>query len=137
MRLSKNFTLEEMTRSATAIRKRIPNNPNDAEVAHLAFLCLEVLQPLRDTLQQPIIVTSGFRSKQLNKAVGGVSNSYHLQGMAADILVTSEKIAELYSKILLKQAPTDVVIYERKGTSQWLHVQWSYKPRHKYLKIIK
>lgn len=85
MRLSRDFTLEELVYSATALRLGIDNTPTDQEEANLRRLATEVLQPLRDEWGRPIVVTSGYRCAALNKAVGGTSSSQHLRGEAADI----------------------------------------------------
>lgn len=137
MNLSKNFTLEEMTASKTAARRHIDNTPNATEKEHLRILCSELLQPLRDAIGSPIIVTSGFRCRALNKAVGGAPLSYHCMGMAADLHLPNSNMATVYAKILLKQEKTDLVIHEIQGKTEWLHIQYSNAPRHRFLKIIK
>lgn len=85
MKLSKNFTLKEMTTTNTGL----PNFITDLEIDNLRRLCQKVLQPARDRYGKPIIVNSGYRSQQVNKAVGGVSTSQHLKGEAADITAGS------------------------------------------------
>ena len=90
MRISKNFTYDEMVYSATAERLKIPNIPNDTEKANLVKLVTEILQPIRDKWGSPIVVTSGYRSEVVNKAVGGVKNSQHRLGQAADIKIGSK-----------------------------------------------
>lgn len=85
MNLSKNFTLYEMTASSTANKHGISNVPSAKETQNLYKLCNEVLQPIRDKYGKPIIVSSGFRNKQVNKLVGGAANSQHMKGEAADI----------------------------------------------------
>lgn len=137
IRLSQHFTLQEMTRSATAERLMIKNVPTDMEIARLRVLCCNLLEPLRNAFGAPIVVTSGFRSKALNKAVGGANNSYHTMGMAADIAIAGRKTADKMAAYLLTLNETDQVIYETKGAAQWLHIGWSYHPRHEYLKILK
>ena len=87
MRLTKNFTLEEFIRSQTAKTKGLKNEPNEEHIRNLLQLTQNLLQPLRNIYQEPFIVSSGFRSLELNEAVGGVSSSQHLKGMAADIKV--------------------------------------------------
>ena len=82
MKLSKNFTLEEMVATS---HKRLQDTPTLDVVQNLQKLCVLVLQPLRDTLGAPVYINSGYRSKRLNARVGGVPNSRHLQGRAADI----------------------------------------------------
>lgn len=89
MQISKNFSYDEMYYSATAKRLGIDNTPNEKELAELVKLVNTILQPIRDKWGSPIIVTSGFRSEVLNKAVGGVKNSQHRLGQAADIKIGS------------------------------------------------
>ena len=94
MKLTKNFSLEELTRSDTAERKGIDNSPTAEHIHNLAALCENVLQPLRDKLKHSIRVTSGYRSEKLNKAIGGASRngkptSEHCYGKAADIWIES------------------------------------------------
>lgn len=90
MKLSKNFTSEELVRSTTAQRLRINNEPSSKELASLTVLATYILQPLRDAWGQPIVVSSGYRCEELNKAVGGAKNSQHLLGEAADIHTLSD-----------------------------------------------
>lgn len=90
MKLSKNFTSEELVRSTTAQRLRINNEPSSKELASLTVLATDILQPLRDAWGQPIVVSSGYRCEELNKAVGGAKNSQHLLGEAADIHTLSD-----------------------------------------------
>ena len=93
MQLSEHFSLSEFTRSATAAKYGIdntfdPSNPAHAEIiANLRNLCEQVLEPLRAFASQPIIISSGYRSPALNRAVGGAKNSQHLTGEAVDIRI--------------------------------------------------
>ena len=75
MNITKNFTLEELVASATAKRLKIDNTPSKEEEARLYLLAYRILQPLRDRYGKPIRISSGFRCKALNKAVGGVPTS--------------------------------------------------------------
>ena len=84
-RVSKNFTLEELRDSATAKKLGIINAPGVDEVCAMCALVHNVLQPLRDAMNEPIKIGSGYRCAKLNTAVGGVSNSQHTKGEAADI----------------------------------------------------
>ena len=77
MELSKNFTLREMTRSQTATRKGIDNNPTGTHQSNLVLLCQNILQPLRDYYGRPLRVTSGYRSPELCIAIGSSVNSQH------------------------------------------------------------
>ena len=83
MKLSTNFSLQELTKSDIAIRMQIDNTASPQVVENLQALVDNVLQPLRDAFG-PIIVTSGYRSKAVNKACGGSTASHHCQGYAAD-----------------------------------------------------
>jgi len=85
MKLTKNFSLDEFTKSQTAVRKGIPNVPNTAQRLRIIDLCIDVLQPLRDSLGRSININSGFRCEKLNKAIGGSGKSQHCKGEAADI----------------------------------------------------
>lgn len=90
MNITEHFTLEELTRSETARAKGINNAPDGKARAELVRLCTTVLEPLRAAYGAPIIVSSGYRSPHLNKAVGGVANSQHLKGQAADVHSVSD-----------------------------------------------
>jgi hypothetical protein len=81
---SKDFTWEELTTTGTGL----PNNPGPADRARLALLAREVLQPIRDRFG-PLVITSAYRSAEVNQAVGGASASHHLKGNAADLYATS------------------------------------------------
>lgn len=95
MDLTKNFTLEELTASATAKRLGIDNTPSAEELENLMRLA-GVLQKIRDSFGMPIVVNSGFRCRYLNKAKGGAVNSDHLYGCAADI----QSVGDKYNKTL-------------------------------------
>ena len=107
MRLSKNFTLEEMV--ATSHRK-LQDTPALEVVQNLQKLCVLVLQPLRDTIGSPVYINSGYRSKRLNARVGGVLNSRHLQGKAADIHCDNLDYAKVIFDIL-RQNPNVAYTY--------------------------
>lgn len=83
--LSEHFSLCELTHSATAQRLGILNVPSPAIIARLETLCRDILEPLRCKWGAPVVVSSGYRSCVLNRRVGGVSNSDHIFGLAADI----------------------------------------------------
>ena len=93
-KLSKNFTYEELVKSATATRLKINNTPNKEQHDNLKKLAETVLQPIRDKYGKPLIVSSGFRCEKLNKAVGGAKTSQHCKGEAADIRTVSDSIAD-------------------------------------------
>lgn len=94
MKLSYNFTLEELTKSATANRLHISNEPTEEIISNLLALCEKILQPIRNEYGKPIIISSGFRCTKLNKAVGGASTSQHTKGEAADIHSVSDTLQD-------------------------------------------
>jgi zinc D-Ala-D-Ala carboxypeptidase len=95
MNLTKNFTLEEMTKSETALRYDIDNTPNEQEISSMKLLAEKVLQPVRDHFGKGVKVNSGFRNQDVNQKVGGSRNSDHIRGQAADIEIPGIPNAEL------------------------------------------
>lgn len=88
MKLSENFELSEFTQSDTATRKGIANDPGVTEVKAIENLAVKLLQPLRKAYSKRMVINSGFRCPELNKAVGGVATSQHVKGEAADVACT-------------------------------------------------
>jgi len=83
--LSKHFSLQEMINSGTASRLGLDNTPNEEQIENLKALCENILEPLREYYEsRPIMITSGFRSPQLSKAIGSSENSQHCKGEAVD-----------------------------------------------------
>lgn len=124
----KHFTINELTRSATAQRLGIDNTPPAEALAHLEALVEHVLDPLREAWGGPLHVNSGYRCRALNKAVGGAAGSQHMRGEAADITVGSRlDNARLYRLLQQLDLPVDQAINERDFA--WIHV--SYGPRHR------
>ena len=122
MKLSKNFTLEEMVATS---HKGLQDIPALEVVQNLQKLCVLLLQPLRDTIGAPVYINSGYRSKRLNARVGGVPNSRHLQGKAADIHCDNFDYAKVIFDILRQNkyvAYTYIGRPSPKG-SCWVHVQ--------------
>lgn len=128
------FKLEEFTNSSTAKRLKIDNSPSDEVVRNIQYGVQMVLDPLRRILQTPITITSGYRCQKLNKAVGGVANSWHTKGNAADIRVNDEEEAKAIFQILKTLPSVDTVLFEHSRNSIWMHVQWDMAktPRHHY-----
>ena len=124
MKLSENFTLEELIRSNTAERMGIDNVPKDEKVVeNLRSLCLEVLQPLRDYVGAPVHINSGYRCPELNMEVGGVKNSQHCRGEAADIRIVSPKQGREWAAWIEDNCRFDQMLLERnKNGAVWLHV---------------
>ena len=132
MKLTNNFTLEELTKSETALRQGIDNTPTVEVVENLKVLCEKVLQPVRDHFGRGVKVNSGFRCLAVNAAVGGVQGakpSDHTRGMAADIEIPGLANAELAQWIEANLEFTQVILeFYTQGVpdSGWVHV--SYDP---------
>lgn len=118
MKLTKNFTLTELTATSTGIQ----NKPNTQQVAALIVLCGKVLQPARDMYGEPIRVNSGFRSTAVNKAVGGARNSQHTRGEAADITVGSREGNKKLFELIRDNLSFDQLINERNYS--WIHLSY-------------
>ena len=84
MKLSNNFSLNEMTKSQTATRKGISNNPSEDHMNNLKELCINVLQRVRAHFGRVVSVSSGYRSPELCEALGSSKTSQHAKGQAAD-----------------------------------------------------
>ena len=127
----KYFTLSELTKSATEKRLGIDNTADASIRANLTALVENVLDPLRVRWGMPIIVTSGYRSTALNKAVGGAASSQHTKGEAADIRTVSDSRADnmrLLRCLLNSGIVFDQVICEypdAQGRPDWIHVSFN------------
>jgi hypothetical protein len=119
MYLSPNFTIAEMTVSQEAVRRGIPNLPKQEHIANLQKLCNEILEPLREKIGRPIVVTSGFRSEAVNKFVGGSKTSDHMEGKAADIIVPGMTPLQVCQVIATINLPYRQCINE---FGAWTHV---------------
>jgi hypothetical protein len=136
MQLSKNFQLWEFTTSPTAERRGIDNTPNANEIKHLKKLCETILQPARDALG-PLVISSGFRSAELNEAVGGVPNSDHRLGFAADVIPVDVGTRALAEWVVRNCPEFDQVILEY-GTLKnpnWIHLSAAPRLRMQTLRI--
>lgn len=114
MQLTEHFTLAEMTKSETAKQHGFSNTPNAEQLYNLRVLCEKVLEPARQKIKKPIIITSGFRTPTVNKLVGGVANSYHINGQAADIHVNNKSEADEIAFACLETELCDKCIYEKR-----------------------
>ena len=138
--LSPHFSLEELTRSATAGRLGIDNTPPPDCVQRLRALCEDVLERIRSLLDQPVRVNSGYRCPELNAAVGGSTHSQHLLGEAVDIEVpglSNKRLAELIRGSVI---PFDQLILEHTSESDpsagWVHVSHKSKGNRKQFVVI-
>ena len=140
MNLSRNFTLSELTKSDTAIRKGINNNPNAEQIEKLKALCENILQPVRDHFGR-VKVTSGFRSSELCVAIGSSANSQHARAEAADFECVGVDNAELADWIK-RELPYDQLILEYytpgEPNSGWIHCSYvPDNPRASFLRAYR
>tara|TARA_Y100001938_G_C7929060_1_gene348412 strand:- start:297 stop:752 length:456 start_codon:yes stop_codon:yes gene_type:complete len=127
MRLSKHFTLGELTKSSTADRRGIENVPNESEIDSLRLVCENVLEPVREHFKVPMTPSSGFRCLELNTAIGSSSTSQHVKGQAVDFEV--QGIANDYlAKWIMENVDYDQVILEffkqEDPNSGWVHCSY-------------
>lgn len=126
-RLSPNFVLSEFTSSQTAARLRLDNTPPAPVIANLRMLCNAVLEPIRSHYDRPVIISSGYRSPAVNRAVGGSSSSQHCMGQAADIEIPGVSNVELANWIW-RNLNYDQLILEfytpGEASSGWVHVSY-------------
>jgi zinc D-Ala-D-Ala carboxypeptidase len=122
MKLSQSFTLAELTVTGSGL----PNTPSPVEQDCLRELCTRVLQPLRDHVGVPIVVSSGYRSQRVNAAAGGAASSQHRLGQAADFNVAGLSPRHTCQTIIDLRLPFDQLIQE---FGRWVHV--SYGPRNR------
>ena len=126
MELSRNFSLQELIKSDTAIRLDINNNPNSGQIEKLKDLCENILQPVRDHFGR-VKITSGFRSEDLCLAIGSSRNSQHAKAEAADFECVGIDNAELFDWIKNNLEPDQLILeYYTPGepNSGWIHCSW-------------
>ena len=137
MKLSENFSLEELTKSQTATRLGIDNTPDMTAIINLRALCKNVLQPIRDNFGIPFSPNSGFRSLELNEKLGSSSTSQHCKGQAVDIEVPTMSNLELanWCSTMLDFDQIILEFYkEKEPSSGWVHISYNIESnRKKYL----
>ena len=142
MKLSANFSLSEMTKSQTAIRKDIDNTPTQEHINNLKYVAENLLQPIRDHFGKPVAVSSGYRSVELCEAIGSSSNSQHAKGEAADFEIPGMDNKEL-GLWIRKNIEYDQLILEfykdGEPNSGWIHCSMvkDREPRKSTLQAIK
>ena len=127
MNLTKNFTLSEMTKSDTALRLGLENQPDEQQLAALQVLCEKVLQPVRDYYGMGVKVNSALRTLPVNRAVGSGDSSHHVRGMAADIEIPGIPNAEVAEWIAEHLDFTQLILeFYQIGVpdSGWVHVSY-------------
>jgi len=128
MKISKNFILEELTKSQEATRLGIDNTPNEEHILNLKLLCENILQPIRDFYGMPVSVSSGYRSAKLCEAIGSSSKSQHTKGQAADFEIFGIHNKEL-SDWIVQNLDYDQCILEfwnpNDPNSGWVHCSYN------------
>ena len=126
--ITMHFTIEELYASATAKAKGIDNKPGVQQLINLVYLTAYVLEPLRVAMKEPIPISSGYRCQRLNAAVGGVRNSQHMKGQAADLCIDGDmEKGWKWFNYIKDHLPFDQLIMEHNSKgSYWVHVSFVY-----------
>ena len=122
-----HFTIQELSASATAERLAIDNTPPRAACQMLTILVEQILDPIRRRYGAPIIVTSGYRCPALNTAVGGVANSHHIVGCAADITTGSIENNKMLFALIIEMQTTHAIRFTQliaEKDYRWLHISY-------------
>jgi len=137
MKLSKNFSLDELTKSQTALRMGIDNEPTPGDLYNLSQLCDNILQPVREHFGKPVTVSSGYRSVALCEAIGSSAKSQHAKGEAADFEIMGIDNKEVAAWIR-DNLEFDQLILEfykdGEPSSGWIHCSYSDNNRGSVLK---
>lgn len=117
-----NFSMSELIHSDTAVRHNINNMPDINSLDNMLELIVNCLQPIRDKLGKPMIITSGYRNSQVNKLVGGTSNSQHVKGQAVDFNVQGMPVSRVVEFIKQSGIEYDQLINEY---NNWVHISYN------------
>jgi len=141
MKLSKNFSLSELTKSQTAERKGIDNTPSAEHQENLKLLCAAILQPVRDHFSKVVTISSGYRSPELCTAIGSKITSQHAKGQAADFEifgVSNKALADYIDETLHYDQLILEYWKESDPNSGWVHCSFSEgNNRKQYLRAYK
>ena len=135
--MSKYFSLWEMTRSDTADRLHIANVPSHDDLPRLHYLMEQCLDPIREAWGEPIVVSSGYRCKELNALVGGAKNSHHLLGCAADLIAGNRADHRRLFNLIQQMQREGKIRFTQlilEGDGRWIHV--SYVPSDLRCQVI-
>ena len=133
----KHFSISELTSSATALREGIDNRPNKCAYHLLHVLVDQLLNPIREAWGEPIVVSSGYRCKELNTLIGGAKNSHHLLGCAADIIAGNKADHRRLFKLIVMMQQSGQIRFTQliwEGNGRWIHI--SYVPSDLKCQII-
>jgi len=133
----KHFSISELTSSATALREGIDNRPNKCAYHLLHVLVEQLLDPIREAWGEPITVSSGYRCKELNTLIGGVKNSHHMLGCAADIIAGNRADHRRLFKLIQQMRGEGRIKFTQlilEGGGRWIHI--SYVPSDLRCQVI-
>ena len=133
----KHFSISELTSSATALREGIDNRPSKCAYHLLHVLVEQLLDPIREAWGEPIVVSSGYRCKELNTLVGGVKNSHHLLGCAADLIAGNKVDHRRLFKLIQQMQQQGKIRFTQliwEGGGRWIHI--SYVPSDLRCQVI-
>ena len=131
------FTIQEMISSATALREGIDNRPSKCAYHLLHVLVQQLLDPIREAWGAPIVVSSGYRCKELNALVGGAQYSHHILGCAADIIAGSKAEHRKLFKLIQQMQQAGKIRFTQlilEGDGRWIHI--SYVPSDLRCQVI-
>jgi hypothetical protein len=137
IKLSDNFYLKEFLNSQTATRKGYYEqfNPSDEIIENIKNLVTNILQPLRNYIGEPIIISAGYRCERVNRTIGGAKTSQHVLGQAVDIENFTKGNKFLFDKIIEAKLPFDQLINE--FDYDWIHISFSNRNRRQILEAVK
>ena len=133
----KYFTIQELTASATALREGIDNRPSKCAYHLLHVLVDQLLDPIREAWGEPIVVSSGYRCKELNTLIGGVKNSHHMLGCAADIIAGNKADHRRLFKLIQQMQQEGKIQFTQliaENDFRWIHI--SYVPSDLRCQVI-
>jgi zinc D-Ala-D-Ala carboxypeptidase len=134
--ISKHITIEEATHSEKAIKNKISNVPNEAQLEAMQLVAGKLFEPLREWYNKPIKINSFYRSTEVNKLVGGAATSQHCKGEAIDISAgTKEENKKLFDWIKNSGLTFDQLINEFNYT--WIHISYKTNGNRKQIIVIK
>ena len=125
--IMKHFSISELTASATALREGIDNRPNKCAYHLLHVLADQLLDPIREAWGEPIVVSSGYRCKELNTLIGGVKNSHHMLGCAADLIAGNKADHRRLFKLIQQMQQSGKIRFTQliwEGDGRWIHISY-------------
>lgn len=133
--ISKHITYSEATHSEKAVKNKVSNVPNEAQLEAMQHVAINLFEPLREWYAKPIKINSFFRSLEVNKLVGGAATSQHCKGEAIDISAGSKAENKKLFDYVCKNLNFDQVILEFGG--QWVHISLKKNNNRKQILHIK